>query len=708
MKKALYFSMAVAVVALASCAKQETEILQQNQGKSHVIHAVIDDQDPVSKTTYTDAGVFSWVKDDELKLIVYSASDGTKAANFYRYRAQSTAAHVDFACTGTPDFVKYPRAGVAVYPSDLTIGGKYGAYSVTLPASYSVSGTDFSAVKVPLIGTTTPDDGEDYTFRTAVGVLKVTLSNVPVAARKLVLTSALDNLSGVFSLDAENGLLMSSASDAGHSITVNFPQQTAGSTISVYIPVPVGTISAGATLEVQQSDGTAIKTTAATTKPITITRGHLTPISTVISVEDWVSLGTGKYMDDHGFYYLGNSGRTAEDYASVEIQQHATETYRYRIASPYATCHDVSTYIPNAAAYLEINLRPDLGTDMVVNHSYKYNNGTSTMFDCPYWGYDANYFNSRVIKYDGSGNPANIQLAPKYFAFAGDYTAANCAQNPKIEIVFPGATPMLANVFGYVASCSASYSEGNVTVTVGGIATAVKVKAATTIKAAVDALMEGDADLTFNESGSQALTGLASGNYYLIYKVETNGHGYTFVNAGTFSTYTEIPLDASMISVSIDAGKKDGSSHYDGAGKGALVDGDISTFWHTPWEANDDTYYNWSDLDATYGAYIDIDLGESKTVTSFQYRACLRNGSSDFPKHVVIYTSADGTTWTQVNEVANICSGILAGSWINPINCTSAAARYIRFSIIENTSGKDLRDPSANGCTHLAEIKIFE
>jgi len=712
MKKIFVYAMAIASIAAVSCNKIENEAPVTSEGK-YSITATIDNSD--TKTAYDAEGKFSWVAGDKISVVVYNA-ESPYTTDKYSFAAEADGNTATFKSVGTPDWTAYPKSGFAIYPNSLTLGGKKDSYTVSLPDNYTLSsGSDFTKIGIPMIGT---EESENvFRFKTAVGILKVTLTNVPVSARKLVITTSGDNVSGTFPLNAttaENGLAMADATSAGNSITVNFPQQAAGATVSILVPVPAGTISAGATFAVQQSDGTAIKTTPATVRDITIERNHVLPLP-AISVEDWVSLGTGMFMDDHGFYYLGISGRSADDYASVTVEKHSTEADRYRISAPYTSCPSAATVLPNAAAYLYIDV---ISGEVVANHAYKYNND-KIMFDAPYWGYDALYHNSRIIKYASDGTtPANIQLAPYYYAFNGDYTQANCAQNPKIEIVFPGSTPMLAGTFNYADGASATYDSGSINVNISNsYITAVKVVAAASVAAGVTALESDGSDIySFTATGSQTAT-LTDGEYYLVYKVETNGHGFTYKYSGKFevTSKAEIPLTAAMVSVNVDAGTKDGTYHYDGTGPGALVDNDVTSFWHTPWLSAADAAgygytnpYSWDDLDTTYGAYIDIDLGESKTVTSFEYRACLRNASTDFPKHVIIYTSSDKSTWNKVGESENVCSGVSAGSWINPIQCSGSAARYIRFSIISNTSDKDLRDPSAQGCTHLAEIKIYE
>lgn len=183
----------------------------------------------------------------------------------------------------------------------------------------------------------------------------------------------------------------------------------------------------------------------------------------------------------------------------------------------------------------------------------------------------------------------------------------------------------------------------------------------------------------------------------------------------------QIALDATMISVNVDAGSKDGSSHYDGSGPAALVDGNTSTFWHTPWLTAADVaeyysnvpqpVYDYNDLDATYGAYIDIDLGAENGVKDFEFALCLRSGAGgNFPKHVILYGTNDKAAWGDpLADVADVYTGFSAGSWINNITCNAAATvRYIRVSIVENTSNIDLRNPAAQGCTHVAEIELYK
>ena len=718
MKKTLYLIPILVAALFNGCTKEPT-CPEKINGEEITIHASIDEQ---TKTAYESERNFSWVANDQLKMIVYSTSDNS--INQFVFTIQSDGPSADAKGTTSED---YPQTGYAFYPfsnfsaGDLT--GTKDAFKVRLPASYTVAtGKEMSII--PLIGVQSGTYA--YSFSTATGILKVTLSNMPVSARKVVLKTS-NTIAGLFPWDATNGFVIgaSNVDEPGTDITINISQQVAGSTYSVFFPVPAGSIAAGATIEVQDGSGNVIKATEPTKKAIPITRNMVTSLP-AISVEDWVSLGTGKFIDNHSFYQANgwsNSSISSSQYLDVEIQQHKTETNRYRLVHPYAALFDTYHTTPGEGAsgpndYLTFTVREDIGEGIVLNDSFHtgidqygptYYDTAELWFDNPYWGYTSIYQNNRIIRYKSDGvTPANIQLAPYYMGGLNE----DCSTNPKIEIVFPGETPML--IFNYSGNSTASYADGVVSATVGSDATGVKAVAATSIANGINILQAGTSSdiLSFSTTGSQNVS-LADGNYYLVYKVETDGHGYTYKSAGTFAVTSLQEKTPVSVTVSNDAGKYDGTGQYDGNGANALIDDNTSTYWHSSYYDGYTAYYSYKDLDATYGIYIDLDLGASTTVTDFEVRAFLRGGASTcFPKHVLIYGSADGVTWSSaLAEVANICSGVAAGNWINPISCSSSEpVRYIRFSIIENTIGKDLRDSAnADGSsyTHLAEIKIF-
>ena len=702
---------AICALALTACESRLELVPVANEGK---ITAYIDNSD--SKTAYDAEGKFSWVEGDAIALLVYKAADGT--IDQYSNWADASGAKVTFS--GTTPNETYPSLGYALYGATKQEGNISDGIKVSLPSSIKISGTgDMS--HIALIGVQDIQDPYLYKFKTAVGVLKVTLANMPVEARKVVLTAPEgDVLAGVFALNettAASGFEMAKAESPSNKMEISFSQQTAGSTLTVYFPLPVGTVKAGATISVLDSEDAPIMTSKPTVKDIPVTRNSLLDITkTPISVESWVSLGTGKYLDDHGFYYLSNGQsltRTAADYVDVEIQQKSDEPNKYRVGQPYGIW--TSDYFASPADYLYITIREDIGPGIVLNDSYRYNNGSSLLMDNPYWWNIALYHNNRVIKYASDGvTPANIQLAQKYFDIAA---GSDCSDNPKIEIVFPGSEPMLADNFNYAYYATASFAAGKVSAELPSKVTAIKVVACQALNDGVEVLEAGTSDsiLTFTESGSKDLE-LEPGSYILVFRVENEGHGYVYKCSSEFEVKAleEGAVKIAAISASNDAAKYDGTGRYDGGGALALIDGDTATYWHSSYYDGYEGYYSYKDLDATYGLYIDLDLGDSKTVTNFSIKACLRaNAGAGFPKHVKVYGSTDGQNWGEpIGEVADLKGAYASGDWVDPIGCaTPAPIRYIRVSIVSNSLDADLCDvanANENCYTHLAELVVKE
>ena len=709
MKHLIHTLMAAAMLTLVSCARtvEEDTPFNEDSASTLKITARIDNQGTRTAFNEEDGKSYmTWLQGDRIALVAGNKYGGPPCAFFCD--ADSDGEESTFTLQGSIDSENYDLSGLAVYPGDLTIGGSYGAYTVTLPAAYSVSGSDLSRVKVPMIGSTSPSNPDNYTFQVALGVLKVTLTNVPVNARKLVLKGVDgDKLSGTFPLDFnyENGFRMSEAGNAGNSVTVNFTQQAPGATVAVYVPVPIGTISAGAKFEVQDENGTVIKETPATTRAITVRKGHLTPL-TSFAVEDWVTLGTGLFMDDDAFYASGYYGRTAEDYIPVTIQQHATETDRYRVVNPYQAYLDRRGMSKMDGAtgpneYLTFTLLDG----WVINDSYRtgleyYDDGDELVFDHPYWAGVENIWNNRVIKWDGD-NPANIQLAPVYFYNSTWTIANNAAENPKIEIVFPGSTPMLPNNNYPTHTYSQYQGYGLLYTSISdNTISAVKVKAASSLDAGVAALENGDADLVFTSEEEIKLLDIPDGKFRLVYKVETDGHGYTYKDGGYIykNSKPQVELTSGMV-------KASATSTVEGTSIDYAIDGDADTYWHSPY-GDDSAAMPWNDPD--YGIFIDIDLGE-KALGDFAMRFRLRNVLNNHPNRIALYGTNDKSDWGEPlsvsTHISDSESGISSGAWTNPIFANAATpVRFIRVSIVEDSNGYDLTD---YGCTHMAELELF-
>lgn len=457
MKKFLFALTAAAVALLSSCAKEETPAAVESNSGAFTITARIDND--ATKTHYVEGASSAslyWNSGDQFKLIVYKDDEG-KAANFYSFQAANDASGSEATFTivsGSMDLTNYKPAGYAVYPKALATGGVKDAYTVTLSGEYTVaSGTDLSKVAVPMIGVPTDAaDANTYVFSPAVGVLKVQLTNVPASARKVVLKAVdADNVSGVFPLDAANGFRMADAGSAGHTVTVNFPSQTEGSDIAVYMPIPVGSISAGAVFELQDNAGTALHATPPTVKAINVAKGQLIPVKAINITSDWTTLGTGKFVDNFLWGKMVAEGTVDADtpgYVEVIIQQNNTDNTQYRVANPYGTAAEqfgIAASSPDS--YLTFTIADN----------------ESVTFDTHNTGIEINYLAKKVTKLVSGGskslllagtktNPEVVQLAPVYKATdnsdGNQYTKTGASN--MIHIVFPSALssyePTISNI----------------------------------------------------------------------------------------------------------------------------------------------------------------------------------------------------------------------------------------------------------------------
>jgi len=204
-------------------------------------------------------------------------------------------------------------------------------------------------------------------------------------------------------------------------------------------------------------------------------------------------------------------------------------------------------------------------------------------------------------------------------------------------------------------------------------------------------------------------------------KLNQNGSAtsYQYMRGDKMPAVDKIDLTG-KISVNVECMEKDGSKRYETntPATTALIDGNKATYWHTSWKSASDLSgytdpYTTDDLDKTYGAYIDIDLGVGNEITNFKTRLGFRSGAdNNHPKHMKIYASDDGSTWgNPIAEVTNLTIGknLKGGDWTEFVWCPiGSAKRYIRVSIVENSNGHSLTNPdSYTRCLNVSELEIY-
>ena len=784
MKKYLYSTLAIAAALLVSCSVKEEPVeveepVVEPTGGEYITIIGNVPENPISKTAYDFSsgtrGEFSWVSTDKIALIV-------------KYRSSSDPLtydinHIDRYQLGTSAGAITDGGKTAVFSGlldhdtegDEWLSTGFAVYPVALSQQKTNSGYDAVYVKIPstvsgqansiyLVGTPNdPTTPTNYSFKTAMGVFQVTLNHIPDEAKYIRLVTADKTaypLDGDFELEVGGDGAVSIGVDqfldtwvssfAGY-LQVDVSALADDATATYYFNIPVNDYPANTlSLQVVAEDGYVMETKTIKTA-ISVARGTVYPLPTLNLSREWKYLGVGKFADNVLEEKLGIS---TGQFVDVRMFQSYDNSRRFRLADPFQNIYQLKSLNAMVHNDMEFTIFSS-GEDFFSTWSYTapeddvirfnllgnaagaINNGWSGYNTYriyhPFWNKDQDNYPwtlNRVLSYN-AGAPKWVQLAYIYDMNGSKEDHSHHAGTA--QIVMPGFdVPDWGSVTrynGFTADPKVKFEVdlGDATsMDFIVLSSAPDFKTAHTLYVGTDPSI---VSVSVSGEVEVPLPSSAVGTYYLVRRAYINGQACddqyeAFDYDGV--TRSRIDLTSSMISVSIDAGNKDGSAQYDGGGKAALVDNDVATFWHTPYydQATLDSYkawfasnygvdadnaYTYDDLDATYGAYIDIDLGAGNEITDFEFEACLRNGSGDFPVNVKIFTKVDDSSpWVEVEDVTDIHDGIAAGQWVDPITCSAAnASRYIRFAILSSTGGT-LLDPAAANCTHLAEIRLFE
>ncbi len=146
--------------------------------------------------------------------------------------------------------------------------------------------------------------------------------------------------------------------------------------------------------------------------------------------------------------------------------------------------------------------------------------------------------------------------------------------------------------------------------------------------------------------------------------VKTKDEVWTTPSGG--ETVTSIPLTVDMLSTNAP------SNYEDEEGLAMMLDGDISTYFHSTWGTG--TYEK---LPTDECAYVQVDLNEAIDHLQFSYTT--RPSSARYPTAWAIQVSADGTTWT---EAAAITSGLptaVSTDYTSPTIDLGGTYSHLRF-----------------------------
>ncbi|MBO4566267.1 MAG: discoidin domain-containing protein [Bacteroidales bacterium] len=259
MKKLAYF--AIAALAFAACQKavDNTTPLPATGTHMETIHAGLVE----TRTAYDDAGIFSWAEGDVIG-VMYIDDTG----NIAQIPFTAAAAGPEAEFTGEVQD-NYVPMGMASYP----FTEAYDGYARN-DFAYSAEGENnglrlWGSIKpdaqnplscTPLIAKA-GDDGF-YQFRTATGIVKFTVENVPAEMAYSYLETPAESeafLNGWFFLGDDVSIEMKNATSGYHDrYNWNTPSGP-NETMDIYFFLPVGTLPAGTKFELCNSNWAAIE-----------------------------------------------------------------------------------------------------------------------------------------------------------------------------------------------------------------------------------------------------------------------------------------------------------------------------------------------------------------------------------------------------------------------------------------------------------------
>lgn len=462
MKKSWYLTLAALVLMLPGCNK-EMENPQAEAPVEKVRMTLTASLDEETRTSYADEKTFSWTAGDR---IAVRMMDGEGRCGWIDFSTEESGPSVAFSAEVPADFHPTGLAYYSLvsierdaeqYAADLN-GVSYGLMHYFYP---QIDNMDRLSV-VPLIGILKEGSESDFSFRTAAGIVKIPLENVPAELDAVRLESESTSLCGAFPI-TEKGYfamdeIMEDHREGTGELTI-FPIVENGQAV-VYFPLPVGTLPAGTKLsflDINEQE-LAFKTTV---KDVEITRNKIIQfpamdVTALMAENPWESLGKAKMFDS--MFQL-----SATNYRSVPIQRLKADPHVYRLVNPYG----VLLGEPDASPYLTFQVHEAgeaLNSDgsVVSSHygivtfephdtgyAYPYQDAAGEEQYGNIWLRCVNLYSgvseedfqySIVIRQDAEGNPTHIQLAPVYYYGGGAFW--RYYYNDMIQIAMPGYDPI--------------------------------------------------------------------------------------------------------------------------------------------------------------------------------------------------------------------------------------------------------------------------
>lgn len=546
MKKLLLSVLALAGILAVSCNKEvEAPVAPEHNGTTHTVTLkAAFAQEGETRTEYANNKTFSWVEGD----VVYVRCTNEADEKWYwaPFTAETSGATTDL--TGEVDD-GYEPYDVAVYvPGENYISSAYyneSSVRVVVPISYHEDGYGLAETsdgntpywnsveiasesplsRLPLVSVTKDDV---LYFQTAMGALKINLTDVPAEADHVRITCGDDGALGNYLMVQEGEIRMSEpwSDDEGQRYATSFTeyyfQPVSDGKVSFVMPFPVGTLVKGSVIDVMDASNNVLFSKSFK-KDVVIARNKIVELAELSTEVTWETLGTGKFVDN---YLWEDMGIAADTYVDVEIQKNANEEGYYRIVNPYGAAakafgyqapykvngpqdfvfhimavgeklYNTTVTLADQIYYSEVYTGVDAGDDYiddditgddleyVAHHPGDYRNFSAE----EKWG------RNLVAKYGADGNPANVIAAPIYLWGADGYWTGNNPlheTNNVIQILFPGVSSAVeldsSVAFGEVTDDTPEQAVASASINLGNDVVSAKVVIAADLAAAKAAI----------------------------------------------------------------------------------------------------------------------------------------------------------------------------------------------------------------------------
>lgn len=721
MKKYSHIALAVLAILSLSCSKQDPlkekevpnkeEVNIEEPGKISVQGII--SEEISTKTDYDidwagHTATFSWKGTEVFSRMGFDGYYITRQ----EYSGTASDSGEDIltftgaSVTNDTGYAFYPGAGTT---NGMGWGTGSGTFKVAIPSTSVYDAANPIKGYIPMMGKLN-NSGTLYEFIPLTGVLALRITNIPAEATTLTISSP--NTSGGFSGNFKTGQLPGNTLTALDNIwnsgfsfvdgetsgrTFTFSNLNSADTYYFYFPTPVGELNG---LKIEMGDETGTFYTVTSSKTITITRGVIMrlPLMTLETPPSAIVAGD---LNDRRANFTYNGA----------------EKIKYAVTT--SSTEHLSSLTPSETTDASVSLHPaSEGTNYLVYQGYKADGTTKVGPEQRTQFLSSNNSIAGVYKMyttDGVYGNANATTG------SGTFVLEVTDDSSKGDIILSCFAGVSGQIYGRCEGEQIIFNKddlfgANPFSNVGNYPYVAIDAFTTSVQNPVFDIVDADnIEYTLSSNlGLRATTASAWTSY---------GGGWPWeICFGTMTATrmgNRVDLTPDMLTLSIDAGKYDGTAHYDGQGKKALTDGNYSTFWHTPYynRASTDSYYganyySCADLDSTYGAYIDIDLGAGNEMTKFSVRTKMRLNQSNGMKVFDVYGTNDKSNWgNRIGQCVNALAGVNWGDWLKtPVECTaSEPVRYIRvaFTTAYNNGDKSLTDPNSTNYMHLAELEIY-